>query len=115
MTSAALHVCPARAVPPPRLTTGTPKPPAGRYRRLYRRIGARQHDADRDQPVVGAVGGVQRPALRIEAHLAVDGCRQFGLEGLDVEGRDELFRRFLLDLLFGALEHMVFLCFQFKS
>ncbi len=43
--------------------------------------GARDHDADRQMPVVRGVGGVEGAAAGVEAHLARDGAAQIGGEG----------------------------------
>jgi hypothetical protein len=41
---------------------------------------ARDDDADRDLPVVGPVGRVERPAADVEAYFAVDGGEEVTLE-----------------------------------
>ena len=42
---------------------------------------ARHHDAERHPAIVGSVGGIERAAARVEAHLAFDPAPEFCLQG----------------------------------
>src|SRR6185503_10561336 len=44
-------------------------------------IVARNHNAERDLPIVGPVGGVKRPTAVVEANFALDIPAQFCFEG----------------------------------
>ncbi len=87
MTTATLHACPARLVPPPRDTTGAPKLPAYGHRLHPAVYAARDHDADRHLAVVRRVGAVGAAAARVEPDLAVDPLTQGSLERPDVDPR----------------------------
>ena len=87
MTTATLHVCPARLVPPPRDTTGAP---CSRHTAIACSAGldgAWYHHADRHLAVVRRVGAVGAAAARVEPDLAVDPLPQGTLEGVGVHGR----------------------------
>ena len=47
---------------------------------------ARDHDAQRDLPVIRSVGGVERERGVVEANLAVDGAAEFALSSHSVRG-----------------------------
>jgi hypothetical protein len=80
MTTAALHDCPARLVPPPRDTTGTLCPTQTFTASGGGLDGAGHHDADRHLAVVRRVRAVGAAAARVEPDLAVDPLPQVLLE-----------------------------------
>ena len=87
MTTAALHACPARLVPPPRDTTGAP---CSRHTATACDAGldgAGDDHADRHLPVVRRVGAVSAAAARVEPHLPVDPPPQVALQRARIRRR----------------------------
>ncbi len=72
ITTATLQHCPARLVPPPRESSGAPYCAAEIDGGQDVDLVPGDHHAHRHLPVVGAVGGVERAAAAVEAHLAVE-------------------------------------------
>ncbi len=81
ITTAALQHCPARLVPPPRESTGTPwsRQTATAFAAASGVRG--HHHADGYLPIVGAVGGICRAGSGIESDLSVHALAQIGGNG----------------------------------
>ncbi len=91
-TTATLQHWPARLVPAPRGRTGASNSRQAATAAIDIVGIARDDEADRNLPVVRAVGGVERAAAAVEAHLAAHRPLQLAFEAGGLCERIDRFR-----------------------